>query len=108
MRRRTYLATLAGAGTAIVGDCTDRAARLLGGDATVEVPEEAMVDEQLEVSVSGLATDDPVWVEARAVDGSGASWIGRCRFEPDDGRVDLSTDTPLEGTYERADPMGLF
>lgn len=108
MRRRHALRTIAGAGLAAVAGCPDLVGTPGGNAVTIDAPATAMVDERIGIEVTGLDADTPVWIEARTEDGSGHPWFGRSLFEPTDGRVDLREARPVQGTYDRADGMGLF
>ena len=67
-----------------------------------------LVDEKVATVVSGLAPGQPVTVRLSATLG-GLTWAAHAAFIADArGRVDLATLAATSGTYERADPMGLF
>lgn len=105
--RRTYLGMIASSSLASIAGCTDLSSSLFGESATILAPDEALVDERIEVSVTGIESDEPVWVEAHTKDGTTQSWLGRGLFESE-GQIDLSDDVPLAGTYEEPKQMGLF
>lgn len=107
MRRRNYLEALAGAGLLATAGCVEFV-RDLGTGTTIDAPRAAMVDERLDVVVTDVDAEGPVWVEARTEDGAGHAWFGRSLFEPDDGRIELRDARPVQGTYEDPDGMGLF
>lgn len=67
-----------------------------------------LVDEQVAIIVSGLVPGQPVTMRLSATLG-GLTWAAHAAFVADmNGQVDLATMAPTSGTYERADPMGLF
>ena len=80
-----------------------------GGQPVIHVsPPEALIDEPLEISVSGLDPGQSVLLRAVASSQLG-TWVSSARFVADaGGRVDLTEDAPLTGSYEGADGMGLF
>jgi hypothetical protein len=67
-----------------------------------------LVDEKVAIVVSGLAPGQPVTVRLSATI-DGLTWAAHAAFIADmSGRADLTTMAPTSGTYEGADPMGLF
>ena len=72
-------------------------------------PANALMDQRLGIVIEGLRANVPVVVSAtsRAQDGliwrSSATWRSDAR-----GRINLSTQAPLSGSYRGADAMGLF
>lgn len=71
-------------------------------------PDQPLFSQQVDITVRGLAPKAEITVEAQMPleDGIWESWA---TFEADDdGRVDLTSQAPTQGTYENADPMGLF
>jgi dienelactone hydrolase len=72
----------------------------------IELPETVRRDERFVPQITGLEPGERVTLTVSADDGTGP-WSARATFEADDdGRVDLSTEEPTEGDYDRADPMG--
>lgn len=108
MDRRTFLRVAAGAGLAPAAGCPELERGRSDRGPRIEAPDSAMVDEELDLAVAGLADADRVRIEASVEDGRGRSWTAEGTFEPVDGRVDPSTEAPVEGTYEGAAGMGLF
>jgi dienelactone hydrolase len=110
MDRRRVLAALAGVGSGGLAGCVgfDGLGDVSRNDPTVHAPAAASVTESLDVAVTGLGGDSPVWVEASTDDGSGSRWFGRGLFEPAAGRVDLRDAAPVRGTYDDPGRMGLF
>src|SRR3954470_23888362 len=71
-------------------------------------PKEPVVDEVVNVRVTGLPADSVVTIRARA-DWLGRAWQGVATFRADDrGVVFVGKRAPLSGTYSGADAMGLF
>ncbi len=69
-------------------------------------PKQGLIDDRLEIKLSGLKPHQPVslraHVESPAIESSAT-------YEVDeDGCVDLSQQAPLSGSYDWVDPMGLL
>jgi dienelactone hydrolase len=81
----------------------------LTGQPTIHVsPDEPLIDEALDLSVTGLRPGDTVLLRMSALSQIGA-WASSAEFEAgSDGGVDLTVDAPVDGSYQRADGMGLF
>jgi hypothetical protein len=72
-------------------------------------PPDPLVDQRLDVAVSGLRPHVRVWVTARSRAQDGLWWRSRALFRSDEkGRIDLSAQAPLSGAYRGVDGMGLF
>ncbi|OWF54896.1 bile acid-CoA:amino acid N-acyltransferase-like [Mizuhopecten yessoensis] len=74
---------------------------------SVDKPE-CLVDENVVVKVTGLPPNDRVTVIATAVHDENLFWSHGLFRANDGGVVDLSTDTPINGSYDEADPCGLI
>jgi nucleolar protein 56 len=106
MRRRALLTTLSTATVGSLAGCLDS----LGGSElspTIQAPDQTAVDDRFDLAVTGVGPADSIAVEARATDATGAEWGSRAVFEPSGDRLDLRSATPVDGTYESADGMGL-
>lgn len=71
-------------------------------------PDQPLFSQPVEITVTGVEAGAEVTIRARMAleDGIWKSWA---MFEADDdGRVDLTSQRPTQGTYQDADPMGLF
>jgi dienelactone hydrolase len=67
-----------------------------------------IVDEVVNMRVTGLTADSAVTIRARAV-WFGKAWRSVATFQTDDrGTVDLSKQAPIKGTYSGVDAMGLL
>lgn len=79
-------------------------------DVVVEVDRpEALVDEQVDIRVTGLAGGGQVEVELTGADVDGVMWRSSGSWVADDRDVvDLGDDAPVEGSYNGVDGMGLF
>lgn len=67
------------------------------------------VSAPLKISVSGLRPDDVVRLTLSTKDAHGNEWRSSALYHADlEGVLDLSKAAPLRGSYEGADPMGLF
>ncbi|QQK81209.1 acyl-CoA thioesterase/BAAT N-terminal domain-containing protein [Salicibibacter cibi] len=72
-------------------------------------PTDAYVDENVHIVVHDCPTNDIITVRATANDDEEKLFESYARFRTDDsGYVDISQAQPVEGTYEDADPLGLF
>lgn len=75
---------------------------------TVE-PASALADQPVRLRVSGLDSGQRAVVEASATDYQDVTWRAEATFKAGgDGTVDLDKAVPSDGTYDRADGMGLF
>ena len=104
--RRELLAAAGGAGLSALAGCS------LGGDQrAIEVTEAALRDETVAVRLTGFESGTAVTVRAASADydPEGPRWTSWATFEADEnGEVALSEQSPVEGTYEGTDAMGLF
>lgn len=73
-------------------------------------PAAALTDEPVNIRVSGFTPGQQITVRARTNgDDLGRLWQSHAVFPvSENGTVDLATQPPLAGTYQEADPMGLF
>lgn len=72
-------------------------------------PKAALIDELVQVHVSGLEADQLVEVSARQRDAFDRLWQSTATFRADAGGcVDLATSAAQSGTYLGVDPTGLF
>jgi dienelactone hydrolase len=71
-------------------------------------PKEPLVDEVVDIRVTGLTAGSVVTIRARA-DWFDKAWQGFAKFRADDnGSLDLGKQAPLAGSYSGVDAMGLF
>lgn len=71
-------------------------------------PEVAMADQMVKISVSGLRPGQAVTLKASMADRQGKVWRSQAEFVADrSGRIDLTKQAPVSGTYTGVDPMGL-
>ncbi|MFR9676234.1 acyl-CoA thioesterase/BAAT N-terminal domain-containing protein [Streptomyces sp. TR06-5] len=94
----------------LVSGCNERDGREAhSGRAVIEVDEpSALVDRAIETRITGLGPEEKITVSAGARSPR-ATWRSRATFRADeDGVVDLTRDKPLDGSYAKADGMGLF
>ena len=69
----------------------------------------ALVDTPLRITVSGLTPQQLFRVSTTSRTSTDRALLSYAVFRADDaGGIDLSTAKPLEGTYSKPDPMGLF
>lgn len=74
-------------------------------------PETPLIDETIEIVVTGLAPKQRITLRLAesGVPGGKLEGSSHAVFEADEqGEVHLSRQKPLSGTYEEVDPMGLF
>jgi dienelactone hydrolase len=73
------------------------------------VPAWALADEITPLRLRGAEPGQVVTLRLRSKDSQGRTWEAHAEFRATtDGRIDVATDVPLSGTYEGADPTGLF
>ncbi len=73
-------------------------------------PPNALMDQPwTRFRVTGLNPDQTVGLRAQTQDDSGQVWAAAGLWQADDsGTVDVTRQAPMEGTYDRVDPMGLL
>jgi len=72
-------------------------------------PHDTLATQPLDVVVGGLAVHAPVTLTLRSRDRDGILWSASARYTPGaDGRVDLSRDAPVSGSYRGVWRMGLL
>lgn len=72
-------------------------------------PEPAMLDTPLQIRLTHFPAQQPITLRMRMRDSFGRLWSAHARFLTDEqGGVDVSSQSPLTGTYREADPMGLI
>lgn len=68
-----------------------------------------MYDEPLQISVTGLSSQQDVVLRARATDDRGNDFTSWAEFRADhSGQVSVWQDAPLRGSYSGVQPMGLL
>lgn len=72
-------------------------------------PLQALVDEPVTISLSGLTPGQTITLWAHARDTSGKEWMSSASFAADEkGAINLASKPPIAGSYRQVDPMGLF
>lgn len=72
-------------------------------------PEITLIDAPVTLRLHGLPPGQNVSLRAWLDDTQGNRWASWARFRADaHGTIDVGTQRPEEGTYQDADPMGLF
>jgi dienelactone hydrolase len=72
-------------------------------------PQRIMADEPALIRVSGLRPAEPVVIRAELTDGGGNLWTSRAEFIADgQGRIDLSRQGPVSGSYQSVSSHGLI
>ena len=68
-----------------------------------------LLDQDIAIELQGLAPFQKIKLQAEMTDEKGAVWSSWATFQADgEGRVLVSKQEPLDGTYDEADGMGLF
>lgn len=103
--RRELLASLVGGAATAIAGCLSAF-----DEPSIAAPDGELVDERIDLELAGFEPDERVTVRARASSGgTGEDWEAIAAFETDDaGGVTLAEQSPIRGTYEVADRMGLF
>jgi len=60
------------------------------------------------IKIEKLMSSNPITVNVKGTDQLGQAWNSSAVFKPVNGGVDVSTATPLSGSYKNAGPEGLF
>jgi dienelactone hydrolase len=78
--------------------------------ATIIVDQQiAPIDSTVAIELRGLPPRRPVILTATETFPSGSRWQSRARFISDDsGRIDVTCQAPVSGSYDGVSPMGLF
>jgi pimeloyl-ACP methyl ester carboxylesterase len=72
-------------------------------------PGQPLMDDRLNISVSGLPPNQLITVKAKSKAQDRLWWRSEAVFNSGPkGTIDLSTEAPIRGTYRRVDGMGLF
>lgn len=72
-------------------------------------PENALVDEMIQIQLNGCPPDASVTIYAKTQDEENNTFQSHAVFKADDsGTIDLSRQKPLSGSYDGVDAMGLF
>ena len=106
--RRDCLKTIAPMVVGSLAGCLKSIEDLSGNTPAIHAAESSLVDERVDISVTGVSSATSVWVEAETKDGAGQRWFSRGLFEPTADQIDLQSTKPVQGMYDRPDGMGLF
>jgi dienelactone hydrolase len=72
-------------------------------------PEIAQVDEKVTIILENLQPEQIVTMQASSIDDNGIQWRSSATYQANAaGRVDISTQPPITGTYTEVDAMGLY
>jgi pimeloyl-ACP methyl ester carboxylesterase len=84
--------------------------KLMDTSPRIEItPGQALADEAVHIRLAGFPAHQSVTIKASLQDDQRRVWNSQASFETDEqGAVDLSSASPLSGSYTEADPMGLF
>ncbi len=73
------------------------------------LPNEALADEAIVIRLSDLPPDTEVTIRAAMRDDTGSRWQSEATVRADGaGRIDLSRQAPLAGSYDSIEPMGFL
>ena len=72
-------------------------------------PKQALIDERVKIILQDFPAKQLVTVRVRSTNGLGQIWESHAEFLTDrHGRVNVTTQPPISGTYRHADASGLF
>lgn len=72
-------------------------------------PQDALIDQPVQVKLYDLEPDSPVVIRVEFTDDRGQTWVGQASFIADsDGRIDLASAKPIDGTYMEPAMMAIF
>jgi len=72
-------------------------------------PDDGLVDQEVAIRLSDCPPGAPVMIRASAVDDSGHQWRSQVTLVADSGGcIDVTKQSPVAGTYDGVEPMGLF
>lgn len=75
----------------------------------IVIPEIALIDEPVVISVTNLTPHTRVTIEAACKNKDNDAWKSYATFQADDkGVVNVAKQVPIEGSYNGIDSMGLF
>lgn len=75
----------------------------------IECKTSALLDEEIEVKVTGLTPGQVVLIECSWISHRNVQWSSEAVFQADDnGIISLSKQAPIVGSYDGVDSMGLF
>lgn len=100
--RRAVLRVLASVGLLPAAGCGGTEDR-----PSIAVPSAALTDESVRIEIDGLESVSSVVVRASS-SGDTREWVARASFDVDEETLSVPDRAPTGGTYEGADPMGLF
>lgn len=71
--------------------------------------ETSLLDQKINIVIRKLSPKEIITIQASTVDDNNVKWISSAFFEADDhGSVDLAMQSPITGSYEGIDPIGLL
>lgn len=72
-------------------------------------PKEPLLEDVISIQVTGFNPHDKVTIQATLIDEIHRKWQSHAAFLADNsGKIDLTSQAPLEGSYAGVDPMGIF
>lgn len=71
--------------------------------------EKSLLDQEINIAIKKLNPKESITIQASTIDDNNTKWISQASFEADEhGIVDLARQSPIAGSYEGIDPMGLL
>lgn len=83
---------------------------MMGKTPKIEVScQKALIDEPIEIFVSNLGSHKNITLEASCKDKDNNQWVSHATFQANDkGAVNVAAQSPISGSYNGINPMGLF
>ncbi len=71
--------------------------------------EKSLLDQEIGIVVNNLIPAEIISIQAQTTDDNNTKWVSSALFQANKkGVVDLSAESPREGSYSQIDPMGLL
>lgn len=71
--------------------------------------EKSLLDQKINIVIRKLNPKETITIQASTIDTNNIKWISHASFEADDyGAIDLAMQSPIIGSYEGIDPVGLL
>jgi dienelactone hydrolase len=71
--------------------------------------EKSLLDQEINIIIGKLYHKEIISIQANTIDDNGIKWVSNASFEANNcGVVDLALQSPIAGSYEGIDPIGLL
>lgn len=71
--------------------------------------EKSLLDQEINTTIRKLNSKEIITIQASTTDDNGIKWVSYASFKADDcGVIDLGKQSPIAGSYEGVDPIGLL